>query len=232
MAIIRGVIFDLDGTLIDSLDVFLEALNHVLSSLGLSPISRGVLSNMLNEAMSLDGILLAISPVFRERGLRERSKEAIRSSYRRLEERIGLLPSVKEVLWALKAKGLKIGIVTARTTEGERKWSELRRLGIARFIDAFVTGSETKRKPEPDGLLLCLQRLNLKSEECLFVGDSRADIRAGRKAGLKTVAVTTGVAGPDDLLAEEPDLIVDRVSCLLDILDPKKDTGWAWSPHC
>jgi phosphoglycolate phosphatase-like HAD superfamily hydrolase len=92
-------------------------------------------------------------------------------------------------------------------------------------VDVMVTAAEAPAKPAPDGLILCVQKLGLLAEECVYVGDSRLDIRAGKKAGLLTVGIQTGVAGKKLLVEEKPDYIVDEVSELLSCLGQLKKNG-------
>ena len=79
----------------------------------------------------------------------------------------------------------------------------------------MVTGAEAPAKPAPDGLIKCIKELGLSAEECVFVGDSRVDVIAGRKAGVKTVAVHTGVADKELLAEEEPDYLLGNLNLLI-----------------
>ena len=90
---------------------------------------------------------------------------------------------------------------------------------MAHFIDAMVTGSEARRKPAPDTVIQCLKSLEVLPEECIFVGDSQADMIAGKAAGVRTVAITTGVARSPALAAESPDFIFDNLLSLVGKLD-------------
>jgi phosphoglycolate phosphatase-like HAD superfamily hydrolase len=98
-------------------------------------------------------------------------------------------------------------------------------LNIHHYIDAMITAAEAPAKPAPDGLISCAKALGLLTEECVYVGDSRLDIRAGKKAGLLTVGIQTGVAGKELLVTEGPDRIVGEVSELLNYLDELRANG-------
>lgn len=185
---IKGVIFDLDGTLIDSLDAYVKAFNEVVEKYGLKPVSREELAGFLDQALSLSIILLRLYPqLFSDEKLRRKCEDEIRKAYFRLEKHVPPIMHAAEVLSKLKEMGLKVGVVTARTTRGRVKWLELERLGLAQFIDAMVTGAEVARKPAPDGIIKCLSRLKLKAEECMYVGNGQADLEAGRAALVKTI---------------------------------------------
>lgn len=214
MTRIKGVIFDLDGTLIDSLETYTQALNQGLAEFNLGPVSKQELAAFLNQAVGIDKILQELFPFLSEdRETRRNCLDEIQRAYLEQEEKgITLKPGCKEVLSLLHGMGLKIGIATGRTTSGDRKWLELRRLNIDHFIDAMVTGAEAQRKPAPDGIIKCSQELGLAAEECVFVGDSQADIVTGKAAGVITIAIATGVAKEEVLSQESPDVIISSLT--------------------
>jgi HAD superfamily hydrolase (TIGR01509 family) len=218
---IKGVIFDLDQTLIDSLEAFTEAFNRGMRQFGLDPVTSERLASFLDKGWRMQRMLLEVSPsVFDRDETRQACQGEIRKAYLELEpQKVVLKPEVKPTLRLLKEGGAKIGIVTGRTTKGDGKWLELRRLGIDQLVDAMVTAAEAPAKPAPDGLLKCVKALGLLAEDCVYVGDSRLDIRAGKEAGLMTVGIQTGVAGKELLTEESPDYIVNGVSELMTCLN-------------
>jgi len=143
----------------------------------------------------------------------------MRKGYPIYKEQMGLIDGALELLDQLRLRGLKMGVVTSRSSAPERLGPELTRFGIAHFIDAVVTSAEARRKPEPDTVLECVKLLEVLPQECIFVGDSQADVIAGKAAGVKTVAVATGVAKLPVLAAESPDFIFDNLFSLMDKLD-------------
>ena len=207
---IKGVIFDLDETIIDSLGTFTEAFNAGTRIFGLEPVTEERIAYFLDKAFRLGEMLLKLFPsVFEEDEKRRTCEGEIRKVYLELEaQKIMLKPGVKRTLQSLKKGGIKIGVVTGRMTEGEGKWLELRRLNIHQFVEAMVTGAEAPAKPAPDGLIKCIKELGLSAEECVFVGDSRVDVIAGKRAGVRTVAVHTGVASKELLAEQGPDFIL------------------------
>lgn len=216
---IRAVIFDLDGTLIDSLSSYLYSMNTVIKKFGLEPITRERLRSYLNMSKPLQEILQDLSPLFLNPEMNRRVAEEILDVYLEVQkESVSLLPGVREVLEFLKRRGVKVGIVTGRTIEGEKKYLELERLGIRELIDCFVTARETERKPSSSGILKCLEELKANPEEAIFVGDSVSDMEAGKKARLFTVGVLTGVGSREDLLLGNPDCLIEDLRELLDLL--------------
>ena len=213
---IKGVIFDLDGTLIDTLEGYIEAFNRGIKGFGLEPISKEKLATFLNKALGLESILMELFPTtFQEKETRSQCLAEIVKAYLELEKTtVSLKPGVREVLSQLREIGLKVGIVTGRTTSGETKWLEVRRLGIDQFIDSIVTGAEAPRKPAPGGIIKCAQQLGLSPAECVAVGDSQADIITGKAAGAITIAITSGVATKEALAEERPDYIISSLAQL------------------
>jgi HAD superfamily hydrolase (TIGR01509 family) len=217
---IKGVIFDLDETIINSLGTYTEAFNRGTSIFGLEPVTEERMARCLDEGLRLGKILLELSPsVFEEDNNRQTCEDEIHKAYHELAgQKVLLKPGVKRILQSLKKRGVKIGIVTGRMTREERKWLELRRLKIYHFVDVMVTGAEAPPKPAPDGLIKCIKELGLSPKECVFVGDSRVDVIAGKKAGVKTVAVHGGVASKELLVEEEPDYVLADLNSLFSYL--------------
>lgn len=215
---IKGVIFDLDGTLIDTIDTFTRAFNHGVGQFGFEPVSKEKVAEFMNDGVPLDKILSELFPAtFDRKESAERFREEIKKAYLEFEEDgVTLIPGAKEVLSRLKEMGFKIGIVTARLSSGEAKWRDLIRLGIDHYIDAMVTGGEAERKPAPGSLLECIKKLGLSPAECVMVGDSRVDILTGRAASVITIVLPNGVASREILSRDKPDIIMDSLTDIPD----------------
>ena len=223
---IRGVIFDLDETIISSLETYVEAFNRGAAIFGLESVSKERIAHFLDQGYRLAKMLLELSPsVFQEDRNRQACEDEIRNAYIELEaQKVLLKPEAKRTLQSLKERGFKVGIVTGRMTEGEQKWHDIRRLGIHQYIDAMVTGAEAPPKPAPDGLIECVKQLGLSAEDCVFVGDSRVDVIAGKKAGVRTIAIHTGVADKKVLAAQQPDSILADLGLLFSCLGELQET--------
>jgi len=223
---IKGVIFDLDQTIIDSLGALTEAFNTGTGKFGLEPVIGERIAHFLDEGLRLGEMLLELFPsVFEEDGKRQACEDEIRKAYFELEpQRVLLKPGVKRTLQFLKERGVKIGIVTGRRSKGERKWLELRRLRIHKLVDVMVTGAEAAPKPAPDGVTKCFKELGLTAGECVFVGDSSIDIIAGKKAGVRTIAVHTGVADKELLAEQGPDYVLPDLNSLFLFLSELQKT--------
>jgi phosphoglycolate phosphatase len=213
MTEIKGIIFDLDGTLIDSLETYTRALNRGIEKFNLGPILKEELATFLNKGLGVRSILSELYPFLAKEAIAQCNEEMIKAYLELVEDESVLLrPGVKEVLPQLKEMGLKIGIVTGRMTTGEQKWLELRRLGIEQFIEAIITGADAPRKPAPDGVIRCVNELGLSPEECIFVGDSQVDIISGKAAGTRTIAVCGGVVDEESLASKGPDVLISNLS--------------------
>ncbi len=219
---IKAVIFDLDGTLLDSIDALWRAFNAGVTVFKLWPVPKERLLELMSRGTTLAEILSHIYPALRAEATSPIIDEVIAEIRRRylvVGGEVGLISRARELLNLLRLRGLKIGVVTNRGAAPEKQWHELRRLKVAHFIDDLVTGADAKRKPAPDALIKCLKSLELLPQECIFVGDSQVDVIAGKAAGVRTVAVTTGVARPPVLAAESPDFIFNSLHSLIDKLD-------------
>jgi len=214
MATIKGVIFDLDGTLIDSLVAYRMAFNKTVERYNLKLIDIRQLADFLNQFLSLEDVLKNLYPNLNHEDIQAFMVEMKNEFIALSKDYITLKPHAKEVLFSLKEQGMKIGIATGRMSKGDGKWRELKNLKIDSFVDAVVTAGETKPKPDPASLIQCVQELGLTIDECVFVGDSRADVIAGRRAGIQIIALTTGVASREQLLEEMPNYLLDSLSQL------------------
>lgn len=220
---VKGVIFDLDGTIVDSLEALWRAFNAGVTAFKLAPVTREPLFALMNKGNSLADILREIYPELRTESASSTISDimsVIRKEYlAKGVAEVRLSDGAPGVLERLRTKGLKIGIVTSRTVAPEKMWREFSRLQVAQFVDAVVTANESRRKPAPEPVIECLKRLKLYPEECIFVGDSQADMRAGKAAGVGTVAIATGVSSRQNLSAESPDFIFDNLPSFTEKLD-------------
>ena len=203
------VLFDLDGTVIDSGAIILASMRHAATTV----LGQDVSDEHLMAAVGGPGLeaqMEAHDP--------QRVDELVRV-YREhnepLHDTLECCLGIEDVLVRLKEEGRRLGIVTAK----RRVTVDLAfaKLPIAHFFDTVVGGDETERhKPDPAPLHLALERLGARAEESVYVGDSPFDIRAAKAGGLHAVAVTWGRIHPRERLeAEEPDAVVDTAEELL-----------------
>jgi pyrophosphatase PpaX len=203
------VLFDLDGTLIDSAAIILASMRHA---------TRTVLGREISDEQLLAGVgsglryeLGAFDP--------ERVEELV-EAYREHNEPLHseLLPcaGILDVLPVLRAEGRRLGIVTAkRRVTVQLAFDTLSEL--EQYFDVVIGAEDTERhKPHPDPILAALDRLEAAASETAYVGDSPFDIQAAKAAGVTAIGVTWGGFHSRERLArEDPDAIVDTPEELL-----------------
>jgi pyrophosphatase PpaX len=206
------VLFDLDGTVIDSGAIILASMRHAAKEvLGQEPSDELLMAAV--GGPGLEAQMHALAP--------ERVEELVtvyRAHNEPLHDDLTCCPGVDDLLVRLKGEGRRLGIVTAK----RRATVELafNVLPIEHLFEAVVGGDETVRhKPDPEPLQLAAERLNVFPHDCVYVGDSPFDIRAAKAAGMFAVAVTWGgIHDRAKLEAEEPDAIVDNAEELYGVL--------------
>ncbi|BCX88385.1 N-acetyl-D-muramate 6-phosphate phosphatase [Methylomarinovum tepidoasis] len=193
---LQCILFDLDGTLLDTLPDLALAVNTVLAEEGRQPLAEAV----IRMAVS-DGAPGMVRLAFGEDQDKEdfaRRMARLREVYLdHLTDRTRLFPGMETVLEDIEGRGLKWGIVT-----NKRRYMTiplLRELGLLARTDAVVCGDDTPLgKPNPQPLWLACREAGVEATRCVYVGDAARDIEAGRRAGMITVAVGYGYLAPED----------------------------------
>ena len=205
-----GLVFDVDGTLIDTRSAHLRAWEKTIAAFGIAA-SRKALESYFGKRSDYWAAVLLPDASEKERRRLVKAKEAAFMSS---------LPSLKpfagavELLRFLKRRGKKIAFATGATKE--ELAVHMRKLRAGRIVDATVYDSEAKRgKPYPDAYRLALKRLGLKSQEAVAIGDSLYDARAAQAAGIECLAVRTGGFSRQALLDAGATLVVRDVAKIL-----------------
>ncbi len=208
----ENVLFDLDGTVIDSGAIILASMQYATRTV----LGRDYSDEELMAAVGgpgLDAQMRAFAP--------DRVRELV-SVYREhnepLHESLECCAGMEDVLVRLREEGRRLGIVTAK----RRATVDLAfaRVPVRHLFDVVVGGDETEEhKPHPAPLLLALERLGAAPADSAYIGDSPFDVRAAKSAGLHAVAVSWGrIHTRERLEAEEPDALVDAAEQLLGVL--------------
>lgn len=207
----RAILFDLDGTLLDSVPIILEAAGEVCGAMGLD----------FDEAdfRKTIGIPLRVQALRWAGSRAEEFRDRYRALYRKLqEERAVLFPGTAEMLADIKARGCLTGVVTSKSTWATQR--ALERTGISAYFDTVITADDVvHHKPRPDPILKALEGLGLQSKEALYVGDSMFDVEAAQAAGVEVVGVSWGARSRDDLLLQCPNGVFDTWHGFLSWLD-------------
>lgn len=215
---LRAVLFDLDGTLIDTPGVIVETAQAVLRSLGRGEADparvRATIGLPLQEAFADLLGAEASSALAQEAVARYRERWRAEVSPRVHTLRF---PGALEGLQALRARGLKLAVVTGKTQAGADGTVEA--AGLRPLFD-FVGGYDAAPRPKPhaDLALLALERLAIAPGEAVLVGDALLDLGMARAAGVRSIAVTWGAQPEETLRAERPDWVARSVPELFRIL--------------
>jgi pyrophosphatase PpaX len=202
------VLFDLDGTVVDSGGIILASMRHATRTV----LGREIPDEALMAAVGGPGLEAQMRDLGGEENL-ERLVSVYRAHNEPLHDRLELFAGMDDVLVALKEQGRKLGLVSAkRRTTVELAFAATE---IAHLFDVVVGGDETERqKPHADPLLLALERLDASPGDAVYVGDSPFDMAAAKSGGLYAIGVTWGGVHDRALLAGA-DEIVETPEALL-----------------
>jgi AHBA synthesis associated protein len=206
--LLRAVIFDMDGVLVDSFDVMRQAFEIAYREVvgaGEPPFGEynRHLGRYFPEIMDIMGLPQEMQAPF------------VRESYR-LAGQVVLFDGVRETVAELRARGLRTAVATGKS--GERARSLLALLGMLDQFDHVIGGDEVPHaKPAPDMVLRALELLQIAPEETFMVGDAVSDIISARGASVASVAALWGPEGDGEaLLAQQPDAVLYAAAELLD----------------
>jgi phosphoglycolate phosphatase len=210
----RGIVFDLDGTLIDSGGDIVAAVNHALDVNGKKTLPAATLRRFVGDG--------ARQLCARATGLPDKHPDVDKVLESYLEyylehptEHTKWMPHARAVLDDLR--GYKLAIATnkpRRTTD-----AVLERLGVRSLFPAVVAqGDLPTQKPSPGPILEIARQLGIEPSQLVMVGDGPQDIEAGRRAGCRTIGVQGGFLAPERLLSSQPDVLIESLAELVPIL--------------
>jgi pyrophosphatase PpaX len=206
------VLFDLDGTLIDSGDLILASFRHATRSV----LGRVIPDDVLMANVGGHGIEAQMREFDEHRA--DELVRVYRDHNTGIYNGVRAFPGIEDVLEKLHAEGRKLGVVTVKNRRTVDVTFDV--LPLRRFFGVVVTADDTTRhKPDPEPLLLALERLDAEAGSAAYVGDSPFDIRAAKAAGMTAIAVGWGNIHPAGRLEkEEPDRFVRTPAELADAL--------------
>jgi phosphoglycolate phosphatase len=210
------ILFDCDGTLMDSHFAIVRAVQQAFCQFGLPEPSEKAVFEIIG--LSLDRAIVQLAG---NRDMVEEIKFAYRENYRAAEPELKLYPGVHETLQTLRQRGYWLGVVTGKSTAG-----------LLRVLDAFDlqdyfyvlrTADNCNSKPHPAMVLECMAEMGVDAAQTCVVGDALFDIQMAQSAGVAALGVSFGVSGSDELEHAGATAVVNDFSGLLPYFPPLQD---------
>jgi phosphoglycolate phosphatase/pyrophosphatase PpaX len=212
---VKGILIDLDGTIVDSKQAYAEAAKIAFETMGQETFDTKLVTEIpkrLEQNLSVNDILNGIDP--------QKFLDTYRKAYYQITgAKTMLIPNIASTIRKLSEKTI-LALITMRYVPKKQIIEELEKFGLAKYFQYITTALETRNpKPSPEALIKCAKNFGIQTHECIIVGDSIADIKAGKAAGAKTVAVLSGIFSREELKREHPDLILENINQLPDFLE-------------
>lgn len=217
---VRALVFDLDGTLIDSYEAIADSLNTALAGLGRSPLPVARIRTMVGR-----GLETLIARALEVDDGRPDGAAAVAEGVRLFRARYDtvcvplttLLPGVAGTLAQLHARGYPMGVATNKPSYFARRLLES--LGVGGYLlSVYGPDLVTHHKPHPEMVHAVLRALGVSAREALYVGDMEIDVQTARAAGMPVVVMPTGSCTHESLMACGADQVLPGLSSLLDLL--------------
>ena len=206
---VKGILLDLDGTVLDTKDAYVTAAKNAFKKLGLTEPTNSValeIPKRIEQKLPLTDLVGVDSSRFLDvylKGFYDISSDKTRP-----------FPHVAETLAELSQKA-KLAIITMRFVPKEIVIKELKQFGLEGYFNQVFTALDTdKPKPSPEALFKAVKAMDAHIHECAIVGDSVIDIQAGKAAQTNTIAVLSGLYSHEELAKTNPDLIIKEIENL------------------
>jgi phosphoglycolate phosphatase-like HAD superfamily hydrolase len=213
---IKALCFDVDGTLSDTDDLYAQKISGILPRI-LFPDPEHMARRIIMWIESPGNALLGFADTI---GIDDEMVAFIDWLYRHRTsplKKFILVPGVDQMLMSLKGH-YPMAVVSARDEKSTVHF--LKQFGLVEYFDVIVTGlSAPYTKPYPHPILFAAQKMGVKPEECLMIGDTTVDMRAGRSAGAQTVGVLCGFGEEEELRQLGADFVLKSTSDLADLLN-------------
>lgn len=213
MGYFKGILFDNDGTLVDTHDLILSSFRYATQTVLGHALPDDVLMAKVGTPLAEQMKDFSNDPTVQEELLRVYREH----NHRVHDQAISLFPDVLDGLREAHGRGVRMGVVTAKLHA--LAWHGLEITGAAPYLDVLVGADDCPAfKPDPAPVRTGAAQLDLQPEQCLYVGDSPFDMQAGNAAGCTTVAVLWGMFSEERLRAEEPAYVISSFDELLALL--------------
>jgi phosphoglycolate phosphatase len=223
------VLFDLDGTLVATAPELHDAVSDTLLQLGLRPVQERQVENWIGHG-TRELLTQAVAWASGVGAAAVRSSESFapaaaqfdRNYAGRCGTRSRLYPHTREVLVELRARGVKLAVVTNKESAFTR--AVLSQHALLPLFDRVVSGDcVPSRKPDPAGIFICMKALGVGAARSLMVGDSAVDVAVARNAGIPVWAVTYGYNMGQPIAAHRPDRLLADLRPLLETAARSRD---------
>jgi HAD superfamily hydrolase (TIGR01509 family) len=212
---VKGILLDLDGTVVDAKEAYLEAVKTAFKTIGQMIVDVRIVTEIpkrIEQNLPINDLLEGMDV--------QRFLDVYLKAYSQATStKTKPMPQISNTLEKLSKKA-KLALITMRYVPKEKVTKELEKFGLAKYFQHIITALDTHNpKPSPEALIKSAKQLDIEMCECVVVGDSVADVKAGKTAGIKTVAVLSGIFSREELEREKPDLILESVNQLPDFLE-------------
>lgn len=223
------VLFDLDGTLVETAPEICDAVNDTLQHFGFPVVAQNQVNDWIGHG-TLELLIQALAFVLGQDDKQVRTwarlaeiAAVFKTHYRaRCGTRSQPYPHVMHALRSLQAQGIGLGVVTNK--EGAYTQTVLDVHGLTPLFDCVISGDTLPtKKPRPEGVLHCLAQWNTAKDKTLFVGDSSIDVATARHAGVAVWAVPYGYNMGAAIADSAPDRVITDFRALLELCDPDAD---------
>ncbi|MBQ9691248.1 MAG: HAD-IA family hydrolase [Eggerthellaceae bacterium] len=211
---IQAILYDNDGTLVDTYDLILSNFQYATEIVLGTALPENQLMKKVGQPLHVQ-----VQDFTNDEALQQQLLKAYRkhNEARHLHD-IGTFNGVNDMLEAISCAHISQAVVTSKRSDVAA--AGLEHLGMLHYMD-FVVGYDhtSNHKPHPEPILFGINKLGYSPAECIYVGDSPFDIKAGNDAGCTTVAVLWGMFGREALFAESPDYIIEEPRELIEIIE-------------
>jgi HAD superfamily hydrolase (TIGR01509 family) len=201
---IKYVLFDLDGTLVDSSAGVVTATNYALAKLKQSLRSTEEIARFIGYPLEDMFLSFCRAPIDELKAAFQEKAAMVMSDSARM------MPGAEDIIISMHGAGYKLAIATTKFSIHTR--GIVAKFGWSRYFTALASGDEVSRvKPAPDIVQLALTKLGAEPDLSVMIGDTVNDILAARAAGIKTISIISPFGG-DDLVGHKPDLLLNNIS--------------------
>lgn len=208
------IIFDLDGTLLDSVDSIAQSMNEALLTHGLQPHARERYFQFVGEGVR---VLAERATASSDPSLIERVVTEYRKQYQQRELSALAYDGINELLQALVQRAIPLAILSNKPDVSTKRIATERFASIP-FVQACGERAGVARKPDPEAALAIAKECSVAAEQCWFVGDTKVDMQTAVRANMQAVGVLWGFRGREELLANGAKVLIERPLQLLEQL--------------